>query len=142
MFAVLAPGKDMKGPSEKVKEFLSRSGTPGIRSYRQMKGLLSANLKGYLGLCHQMGQINLLLCPRPLIKELGAVTKGRDYSGAGLLSGIRPDHCTVSVGIRQCISLAEDSQMSCGPMQTGILPRPLGAQPEFKAHKMRGLDGA
>ena len=92
MFAVLAPGKDIKGPSEKVKESLSRSGTPGIRSYRQMKGLLSANLKGYLGLCHQMGQINLLLCPRPLIKELGAVTKGRDYSGAGLLWGIRPNH--------------------------------------------------
>ena len=80
---------------------------------------------------------------RPLIKELGTVTKGRDYSGARLLLGIRGlNHCAVSVGIRQCISLAEDSQMSCGPMQTGILPRPLGAQPEFKAHKMRGLDGA
>ena len=59
---------------------------------------------------------------RPLIKELGTVTKGRDYSGARLLSSIRPNHCAVSVGIRQCsVSLAEDSQMSCGPMRTGIL---------------------
>ena len=60
---------------------------------------------------------------RPLIKELGTVTKGRDYSGARLLSGIRGlNHCAVSVGIRQCsVSLAEDSQMSCGPMRTGIL---------------------
>ena len=63
---------------------------------------------------------------RPLIKELGTVTKGRDYSGARLLLGIRPHHCTtVSVGIRQCSSLVEDSQMSCGPMRTGILGWPL-----------------
>ena len=79
-----------------------------------MKGLLSANLKGYLGLCHQMGQINLLLCPRPLIKELGAVTKGRDYSGAGLLccGVLGPTiHCTGSVGIcrQQCISSRRQS---------------------------------
>ena len=62
---------------------------------------------------------------RPLIKELGTVTKGRDYSGARLLLGIRGlNHCAVSVGIRQCsVSLAEDSQMSCGPMRTGILAR-------------------
>ena len=65
---------------------------------------------------------------RPLIKELGTVTKGRDYSGAGLLLGIRgPTNCAVSVGIRQCISgrrqsdelwTDADRDTSCGGVAT------------------------
>ena len=75
------------------------------------------------------------------------MTKGRDYSGARLLLGIRGlNHCAVSVGIRQCsVSLAEDSQMSCGPMRSRIAGRGRGhywwaqQQPEFKAHyQMKG----
>ena len=78
---------------------------------------------------------------RPLIKELGTVTKGRDYSGAGLLLGIRgPTNCAVSVGIRQCISgrRQSDELWTDADRDTRVATVGRSSPPEFKAHQMKG----
>ena len=77
---------------------------------------------------------------RPLIKELGTVTKGRDYSGARLLSSIRPNHCAVSVGIRQCISgrRQSDELWTDADRDTGGGHWWRAQRAEFKAHQMKG----